>query len=44
MLRDCEDLNNFLKEKNIPQIECNSDKFTIGELREKIDEINKPYQ
>ena len=44
MLRDCEDLNNFLKEKNIPQIECNSDKYTIGELRAKIDEINKPYQ
>lgn len=44
MLRDCDDLNNFLKEKNITQIECNSDKFTIGELRAKIDEINKPYQ
>ena len=44
MLRDCEDLNNFLKEKNIPEIECKSDKYTIGELRAKIDEINKPYQ
>lgn len=44
MLRDCEDLNNFLKEKNISEIECKSDKYTIGELRAKIDEINKPYQ
>lgn len=44
MIRDCADLNDFLKEKNIPQIECNSEKYTIGELRAKIDEINKPYQ
>lgn len=44
MLRDCEDLNNFLKEKNIPEIECTSDKFTIQELRAKIDEINSPYR
>ena len=44
ILRDCEDLNNFLKEKNIPEIECNSDKYTIGDLRAKIDEINKPFQ
>jgi len=44
MLRDCEDLNNFLKEKNIPEIQCKSDKYTIAELRTKIDEINKPYR
>ena len=44
MLRDCADLNEFLKEKNIPQVECNSDQYTIGELRAKIDEINKPFQ
>lgn len=44
ILRDCEDLNNFLKEKNIPEIECKSDKYTIGDLRAKIDEINKPFQ
>lgn len=44
MLRDCADLNDFLMKKNIPQIECNSEKYTIGELRAQIDEINKPYQ
>lgn len=44
MLRDCEDLNNFLREKNIPEVECNSDKYTIEELRAKIDEINAPYR
>lgn len=44
ILRDCEDLNNFLKEKNIPEFECKSDIYTIGDLRAKIDEINKPFQ
>jgi len=44
MLRNCDDLNNFLKEKNIPEIQCKSGKYTIAELRTKIDEINKPYR
>ena len=44
ILRDCEDLNNFLKKKNIPEFECKSDIYTIGDLRAKIDEINKPFQ
>lgn len=44
MLRDCEDLNDFLKQHQIPEIKCDSDKFTIGELRATIDEINKPYR
>lgn len=44
MLRDCKDLNDFLKQNNIPEIECDSDQFSIADLRAKIDEINKPYQ
>ena len=44
ILRDCDDLNDFLLKHTIPQIECNSDKFTIDELRTKIDEINAPYR
>jgi hypothetical protein len=44
MLRNCEDLNIFLKEKKISEINCDSDKFTIGDLRIVIDEINKPYR
>lgn len=44
MLRDCEDLNDFFKQHNIPEIQCDSDKLTIGELRTIIDEINKPYR
>ncbi len=44
MLRNCEDLNDFLKQHQIPEITCDSDKFTIGELRATIDEINKPYR
>ena len=44
MLRDCEDLNDFLKQHGISEIKCDSDKFTIGDLRSTIDEINKSYQ
>lgn len=44
ILRNCDDLNIFLKEHNILEIECNSETFTIGELRKIIDEINKPYR
>lgn len=44
MLRDCTDLNDFLKQHQIPEIKCDPDKFTIGELRTTIDEINKPYR
>ncbi|KFC21133.1 hypothetical protein [Epilithonimonas lactis] len=44
MLRDCEDLNDFLKQHQIPEITCDSDKFTMGELQATIDEINKPYR
>ena len=44
MLRDCEDLNDFFKQHKIPEIQCDSDKLTIGELRTIIDEINKPYR
>jgi hypothetical protein len=44
ILRDCEDLNNFFIQHEIPQIECNSDKFTIENLRSIIDEINMTYR
>ena len=44
ILRDCKDLNDFLKQHQIPEITCDSDKFTIGELQATIDEINKPYR
>ncbi len=44
MLRNCEDLNDFLIQHKIPEIKCDSDKFTIGELRIIIEEINKPYR
>ncbi len=44
MLRDCTDLNDFLKQHQIPETKCDPDKFTIGELRTTIDEINKPYR
>lgn len=44
ILRDCKDLNDFLVKHKIPEIHCDSDKFTISELRALIDEINKPYR
>jgi len=44
ILRDCGDLNDFLKQHQIPEIKCDSEKFTIGELRATIDEINEPYR
>ena len=44
MLRDCKDLNEFLIQHQIPTIKCDSDKFTIGDLRTTIDELNKPFR
>ena len=44
ILRNCDDLNEFLKLNGISDIKCDSDKFTIGELRTIIDEINKPFR
>ena len=44
ILRDCEDLNDFLQQHDIPQIECNPDTFTIDDLRKTVDVINAPYQ
>lgn len=44
MLRDCEDLNDFLKQHDIAPVNCDSDKFTIAELRATIDQINRPYR
>ena len=43
ILRDCADLNDFLKQHNILDKKCTSDEFTIGDLRTVIDEINSPY-
>lgn len=44
ILRDCADLNDFLKQHSISEFKCNSDQFSIGELRTIIDEINRPFQ
>ena len=44
ILRNCEDLNDFLKQHQISEIECISDQLTIGDLRVIIDEINKPEE
>ncbi|MBP6385426.1 MAG: hypothetical protein KA327_02290 [Pseudarcicella sp.] len=44
ILQDCEDLNEFLKIKGISEIKCDKDKFTIGDLRLTIEELNKPYR
>lgn len=44
ILRNCEDLNDFLKQHQISEIKCNSDQLTIGDLRVIIDEINKPEE
>ena len=44
MLRDCDDINNFLTSHQILDIKCNSEDLTLGELRTMIDEINKPYR
>jgi hypothetical protein len=44
LLRDCEDLNDFLDQHQILEIKCDGGKFTIGELRMTIDEINRPYR
>lgn len=44
ILRNCEDINDFLAQKGIPEIKCDTDKFTIKDLRITIDDINKPYQ
>ena len=42
IFRDCEDLNVFLKEHNLPVIECLSKVLTIEQTREIIKKINKP--
>ncbi|MGH1519833.1 hypothetical protein [Chryseobacterium sp. JK1] len=43
ILQDCDDLNDFLFSHEFPSIACDSDKFTIKDLRAKINEINTPY-
>jgi hypothetical protein len=40
IFRDCEDLNVFLKEHNLPVIECLSKVLTIEQTRKIISEIN----
>lgn len=44
ILQNCEDFNDFLSKHNLPEIQCNSEAFTIGDLRAKIEEINLPYR
>jgi hypothetical protein len=44
ILQNCDDLNDFLSAHNIPEIQCNPEAYTIGDLRAKIEEINMPYR
>ncbi|UKB80320.1 hypothetical protein [Chryseobacterium sp. MEBOG07] len=44
ILQNCDDLNDFLSDHNIAEIQCNSEAYTIGDLRAKIEEINMPYR
>lgn len=44
ILQNCEDLNDFLSKHDIPEFQCSSETFTIGDLRAKIEEINMPYR
>lgn len=44
ILQDCDDLNDFLSSHDIPEIQCNSETYTIADLRAKIEEINLPYR
>ncbi|KAA2224678.1 hypothetical protein FW780_10875 [Chryseobacterium sediminis] len=44
ILQNCDDLNDFLSAHNIPEIQCNSETYTIADLRAKIEEINLPYR
>ena len=41
IFRDCDDVNVFLKEHNLPAIECLSKVLTIEQTRKIIGEINK---
>ncbi|PKB15687.1 hypothetical protein [Flavobacterium sp. 5] len=41
IFRDCEDVNVFLKEHNIKELECLSKSFSIEETRQLIEELNK---
>lgn len=41
IFRDCEDVNVFLKEHNLKEIECQSKSLTIEATRQLIEEINK---
>nr|WP_315026316.1 hypothetical protein [uncultured Chryseobacterium sp.] len=43
ILQNCDDLNDFLFEHEIPSIECDPGKFTLEDVHKKIEEINKPY-
>lgn len=41
VFRDCEDVNVFLKEHNLKEIECQLKSFTIEATRQLVEEINK---
>lgn len=43
IFRDCDDINVFLKEHNLPEVECVSKVLTIEQTRKIIGEINKNY-
>lgn len=44
ILPDCDDLNDFLFDHEIPSVPCDPDKFNIEEARNKIKKVNEPYQ
>ncbi|MBV8328022.1 hypothetical protein [Chryseobacterium sp.] len=44
IFRDCDDFNDFLFEHEIPSAQCDPDRFTLKDLRKKIDELNASYQ
>jgi len=44
ILQNCDDLNDFLSKHDIQEIQCNSETYTIADLRAKIEEINLPYR
>ncbi|PWN70034.1 hypothetical protein C1631_008525 [Chryseobacterium phosphatilyticum] len=43
LLQNCDDLNDFLFEHEIPSVPCDPSQYTIGDLRKEMDKINKPY-
>ena len=39
ILQNCDDLNDFLSKHDLPEFQCNSETFTIGDLRKKLKKL-----